>query len=167
MRLPTGFAAWATGFALIGWITCGGARPAYAVEIAISCGAVGNALELCKQGAEAWAKKTGNSVQVISTPNSTTERLALYQQLLAAGSSLVSGADQTSAGVPMAASVAPAVSVSGGPIEDVYWARCRNCRRHWVGSRHWGAPRAWGTGSGMRSRSAVAGAGAQRIGGSV
>jgi len=87
MRLPTGFAAWATGFALIGWVTCAGARPASAVEIAISCGAVGNALELCKQGAEAWAKKTGNSVKVISTPNSTTERLALYQQLLAAGSS--------------------------------------------------------------------------------
>ena len=63
MRLPTGFAAWATGFALIGWVTCAGARPASAVEIAISCGAVGNALELCKQGAVAWAKKTGNSVQ--------------------------------------------------------------------------------------------------------
>ena len=30
-------------------------------------------------------KKTGNTVKIVSTPNSATERLALYQQLLAAG----------------------------------------------------------------------------------
>ena len=29
--------------------------------------------------------KTGNTVKIVSTPNSATERLALYQQLLAAG----------------------------------------------------------------------------------
>jgi trehalose/maltose transport system substrate-binding protein len=60
---------------------------ASAAEVAISCGATGAELELCKTGAEAWAKKTGNTVKVVSTPNETNERLALYQQLLSAGAS--------------------------------------------------------------------------------
>jgi trehalose/maltose transport system substrate-binding protein len=64
--------------------TSGNAR---AAEIAISCGAVGQELEFCKQGVEAWSKKTGNSVKVVSTPKDTNERLSLYQQLLAAGAS--------------------------------------------------------------------------------
>lgn len=55
------------------------------VRIAISCGAVGIELALCREGAEAWARQTGNEVEIVSTPNSATERLALYQQLLAAG----------------------------------------------------------------------------------
>jgi trehalose/maltose transport system substrate-binding protein len=62
-----------------------GAGQALAVEVAISCGAVGQELQLCKDGAEAWAKKTGNTVKIVSTPNETTERLALYQQILASG----------------------------------------------------------------------------------
>ena len=56
-----------------------------AAEISISCGAVGLELQYCKSGADAWAKKTGNTVKVVSTPNDTNERLALYQQLLSAG----------------------------------------------------------------------------------
>ena len=60
--------------------------PAAAATISISCGAVGLELKLCQEGADAWAKQTGNEVKVISTPNSATERLALYQQLLAAKS---------------------------------------------------------------------------------
>src|ERR687889_2839894 len=58
---------------------------AHAVELSISCSALGQEYEICKQGVEAWAKKTGNTVRIVSTPNSATERLALYQQLLAAG----------------------------------------------------------------------------------
>ncbi|WP_243368018.1 ABC transporter substrate-binding protein [Microvirga solisilvae] len=58
---------------------------ASAVEISISCSALGKEYEICKQGVDAWAKKTGNTVKIVSTPNSATERLALYQQLLAAG----------------------------------------------------------------------------------
>ncbi len=58
-----------------------------AAEISISCGAVGLELELCQEGADRWAEATGNQVEVISTPNSATERLALYQQILAANSS--------------------------------------------------------------------------------
>jgi trehalose/maltose transport system substrate-binding protein len=59
---------------------------ASAATISISCGAVGQELELCRQGADAWAQQTGHQVNIISTPNSATERLALYQQMLAAGS---------------------------------------------------------------------------------
>ncbi len=64
-----------------------GATPARAqgVTVSISCGAVGPELEVCREGAEIWAERTGNRVNVVSTPNSTTERLALYQQLLNAG----------------------------------------------------------------------------------
>jgi trehalose/maltose transport system substrate-binding protein len=58
---------------------------AWAVEISISCSALGKEYEICKQGVDAWAKRTGNTVKIVSTPNSATERLALFQQLLAAG----------------------------------------------------------------------------------
>ncbi|EOD77123.1 Maltose/maltodextrin ABC transporter, substrate binding periplasmic protein MalE [Grimontia indica] len=58
---------------------------AYAETISISCGAVGQELELCQEGVSAWEKETGHTVKIVTTPNSTTERLALYQQLLAAG----------------------------------------------------------------------------------
>ncbi|MFY7779050.1 MAG: ABC transporter substrate-binding protein [Elstera sp.] len=60
---------------------------AQAVEISLSCGAVGAELTHCQAGADAWAKATGNTVKIVSTPNSATERLALYQQILASGSS--------------------------------------------------------------------------------
>ena len=57
-----------------------------AAEVSISCGAVGIELAICREGAEAWARKSGNTVRIVSTPNSSTDRLALYQQLLAARS---------------------------------------------------------------------------------
>lgn len=58
------------------------AAPSAAVTISISCGAVGQELELCRTAALAWARRTGNEVQVVSTPADASERLALYQQLL-------------------------------------------------------------------------------------
>jgi trehalose/maltose transport system substrate-binding protein len=58
--------------------------PAHAATVAISCGAVGRELELCREGAQAWARRSGQAVRLVSTPASGTERLALYQQLLAA-----------------------------------------------------------------------------------
>ncbi len=61
------------------------AGAARAAEIAISCSALGAELELCRDGADAWAARSGHTVRVVSTPNSATERLALYQQLFAAG----------------------------------------------------------------------------------
>lgn len=55
--------------------------------LTISCGAVGAELSLCKEATAAWSEKTGHQVKVISTPNSSTERLALYQQIFSAKSS--------------------------------------------------------------------------------
>lgn len=54
------------------------------VHLSLSCGALGVELRLCTEGVRAWEAATGNSVTIVSTPNSSTERLALYQQLLAA-----------------------------------------------------------------------------------
>ena len=62
------------------------AAPAAAETISISCSALGKEYELCKSGAEAWALKTGNQVRFVSTPNSATDRLALYLQMMAAQS---------------------------------------------------------------------------------
>lgn len=60
---------------------------AKAAEITLSCGATGISLELCKKGAADWEQASGHKVKVVSAPSSTTERLSLYQQQLAAGSS--------------------------------------------------------------------------------
>ncbi|MFC7367321.1 MULTISPECIES: ABC transporter substrate-binding protein [Vreelandella] len=60
---------------------------AQAAQLTISCGAVGAELTLCQEGIRAWEEKTGHSVDVVSTPNSSTERLSLYQQILSANSS--------------------------------------------------------------------------------
>jgi trehalose/maltose transport system substrate-binding protein len=72
-----------TAFAVALGIAIG---PAAAETISISCSALGKEFELCKSGAEAWAQKTGNEVRLVSTPNSATDRLALYLQMMAAQS---------------------------------------------------------------------------------
>jgi trehalose/maltose transport system substrate-binding protein len=56
------------------------ARPQATVSVA--CGSVGAEYDFCKTGAEAWAKKTGNQVRVVSVPKDSNEQLALFQQLL-------------------------------------------------------------------------------------
>ena len=48
---------------------------ARSAEISISCSALGKEYEICKEGVDAWAKKTGNTVKIVSTGNSATERL--------------------------------------------------------------------------------------------
>ncbi|PMR68970.1 ABC transporter substrate-binding protein [Halomonas heilongjiangensis] len=60
---------------------------AQAADLTISCGAVGAELTLCQEGVAAWEEQTGHSVDIVSTPNSSTERLSLYQQILSANSS--------------------------------------------------------------------------------
>jgi trehalose/maltose transport system substrate-binding protein len=67
-------------------LLCSLAGPARTATIAIACGAVGVEFELCRHGAEAWAARTGHTIKMISTPNDANERLALFQQLLAARS---------------------------------------------------------------------------------
>lgn len=67
----------------------GPAHRAAAAEITIACGALGQELELCRDGAEAWAKRTGHTLKIVSVPNSASERLALYQMMLAGGASQI------------------------------------------------------------------------------
>jgi trehalose/maltose transport system substrate-binding protein len=70
--------------------TSGKPAPATApgpVEVTISCGSVGQDADSCKAGVALWEKKTGNKAKVVASPTSSTEALALYQQLLAAGAS--------------------------------------------------------------------------------
>lgn len=62
-----------------------GLQPARAAQLAIACGALGLERDLCAQGVAAWSARTGHQVTLVSTPNSSTERLALYLQVLAAG----------------------------------------------------------------------------------
>jgi trehalose/maltose transport system substrate-binding protein len=60
--------------------------PAGAATLKIACSGLGRELDLCKGAAQAWAKQTGNTVEVVSTPNDQSARLGLYQQVLASGS---------------------------------------------------------------------------------
>jgi len=62
------------------------APPASAESVSIACSALGKESELCRSGAEAWARQTGNEVRFVSTPNSETDRFALYMQMMAARS---------------------------------------------------------------------------------
>ncbi|MGM0534575.1 MAG: ABC transporter substrate-binding protein [Pseudomonadota bacterium] len=67
--------------------TAAGSSQAQAADLTISCGAVGAELTLCEEGVAQWEEKTGHEVDIVSTPNSSTERLSLYQQILSARSS--------------------------------------------------------------------------------
>ncbi|MBY0371219.1 ABC transporter substrate-binding protein [bacterium] len=58
-----------------------------AAKLTISCGSNGVERQICQSGIDAWSKKTGVPVAVFSSPNDSNDRLALYQQLLGAGSS--------------------------------------------------------------------------------
>jgi trehalose/maltose transport system substrate-binding protein len=60
--------------------------PSQAATVSIACGTLGAEFERCREGVEAWAKKSGHEVRLVQTPASATERLAVYQQLLAAKS---------------------------------------------------------------------------------
>jgi trehalose/maltose transport system substrate-binding protein len=77
-RVARGLTRLATCLALCASIT------ASAETISIACSALGRELELCREGAQAWAQATGNEVRLVPVPNSASERLALFQQILAA-----------------------------------------------------------------------------------
>ena len=66
------------------FLTCVAAGQAGAATVSISCGAIGQELEACRDGVREWERFSGHTVRLVSTPNSSSERLALYQQLLAA-----------------------------------------------------------------------------------
>ncbi len=56
--------------------------PLMAKTITIACGSQGQELQVCQAGVNQWAELTGNTVEIVSTPNTSTDRLAMYQQLL-------------------------------------------------------------------------------------
>lgn len=55
--------------------------------VVITCGMVGLENKTCVEGVALWEKMTGKKAKVIPAPNGSTERLTLFQQHLAAGSS--------------------------------------------------------------------------------
>jgi trehalose/maltose transport system substrate-binding protein len=59
---------------------------ASAETLRVACGSVGMERDLCTQGAQAWAKKTGHTVEIMSVSTDVSQELATLQQLLAAGS---------------------------------------------------------------------------------
>ncbi|MDR3426467.1 ABC transporter substrate-binding protein [Silvimonas sp.] len=75
-----------TKLSLIALATLLAAGGANAALLRIACGSTGGELELCKTSVNEWAKKTGNEVLVVTPPNDSNERLALYQQILGSGS---------------------------------------------------------------------------------
>jgi trehalose/maltose transport system substrate-binding protein len=54
------------------------ALPVGAVELTISCGAVGQERALCEQATQAWAQQSGHQVRVSSPPQRTNERYFKY-----------------------------------------------------------------------------------------
>ncbi|HAO33356.1 MAG TPA: ABC transporter substrate-binding protein [Candidatus Competibacter sp.] len=62
---------------------------ASAVDLTISCGAVGQERELCEQATSAWAKQTGHRVTITTPSNRTNERYFQYLVDLGAGDSRI------------------------------------------------------------------------------
>ena len=65
----------------------GSSASAGPVTLHIGQSTVGSGLTQLKEELAMWEKQTGNKVDIVTVPNSTTDDLALYQQQLAAGSS--------------------------------------------------------------------------------
>lgn len=72
---------------LAGAILMACAGLAQAATITISCGTVGQDYEFCKRATDEWARKTGNSVKLVSIPTAPSDILGLYRKLFAAKSS--------------------------------------------------------------------------------
>ena len=64
----------------------GPSRAQEPVTVTVACSALGIEAQLCREGAEIWSERTGNRVAFVAPPRSASDRLALYQQLLAARS---------------------------------------------------------------------------------
>ncbi len=68
------FLAGAMGLAL----SCSAASIASAAEVTIYCGSQSEELRLCREGAEAWAAGSGNTVRVLEAPERSDERYWRY-----------------------------------------------------------------------------------------
>lgn len=56
---------------------------AQAVVLGLACGFEGRDYELCKEAADTWATRTGNTVLTYPVPDEMTDRLALFSAVLA------------------------------------------------------------------------------------
>ena len=56
------------------------------VEISMTCGGKGKQFEECVKSVKEWEEHTGNKVNLVSIPADANDKLALYQQFLAAKS---------------------------------------------------------------------------------
>lgn len=63
-------------------VLCFVSLTAVAEQLTIACGAVGDERKYCMESVERWSALTGHTVRVINTPNSSSDRLAMYQLLL-------------------------------------------------------------------------------------
>ncbi|QYF92587.1 ABC transporter substrate-binding protein [Massilia sp. PAMC28688] len=70
-------------------VTALGALPAAAATLTMACDSIGHGSQVCADGVRAWERKTGHKVKMLSLPASSSERLVLYRQLLAAESPLL------------------------------------------------------------------------------
>jgi trehalose/maltose transport system substrate-binding protein len=61
----------------------------HAATLRLACSGVGQELAFCRDAAEDWARDAGHEVQIVTVPNDASERLALVQQWLSAGSDKV------------------------------------------------------------------------------
>lgn len=59
-----------------------GATLAHGTQLTIACGAVGTERQYCQESVDRWSAQSGHSVRVIHTPDSSNERLTMYQMLL-------------------------------------------------------------------------------------
>lgn len=67
---------------ILGALLMAGTGGAAAAEITITCGVAGTEFDLCKSGAEAWAKKTGNTIRALRNVEDASELYGLFQQQL-------------------------------------------------------------------------------------
>ncbi|WGT51357.1 ABC transporter substrate-binding protein [Thioclava nitratireducens] len=63
------------------------AGPAHAVELSIVHGAIGKDNEVLRAELDRWEKQTGNTVKIVSMPESTTDQFGQYKLWLSAKSS--------------------------------------------------------------------------------
>ncbi|MFA6180031.1 MAG: extracellular solute-binding protein, partial [Candidatus Methylopumilus sp.] len=75
------------GAAVAALLFVGGVETAKAAEITITSGSAGQDFEIFKKLINDWSAKTGNTVKLFNTPNSTTDTLALLRQQFGAKSS--------------------------------------------------------------------------------
>lgn len=107
------------------------AAPARAagVKLSIACGALGMELTLCREAANRWARRTGNEVAVVNTPNSSSDRFSLYVQLLSSRSADIDILQVDVVWAGMLASHLANVEQDLGPhVDSMFPALARNSR---------------------------------------